>query len=239
MAIKGKGRTRTEQPVRAPRRGPVPVPVPFVEATGRSGRGGVPRRAARVLGRRLADERPPGAGRPPRAPQQELLRRRAGAAWETFVETQVGTIGTVTEGPPARGPAAGLRRTAGLAEKHAEGRRRDAPGCRCRRQGGVGGDRVLRALELRSPARGSTRARCCGSSRRGTSWSLRSRSRARRRSSGSPRRDLDVADRAAAIARAQTLLALADAAMVRFQTHQNEALTAAGIIRQPGLPPGA
>ena len=29
MAIKGKGRTKTRQPVRAPRRGPVPVPVPF------------------------------------------------------------------------------------------------------------------------------------------------------------------------------------------------------------------
>jgi len=34
MAIKGKGRTRTKQPVRAPRRGPVPVPVPFVRRRG-------------------------------------------------------------------------------------------------------------------------------------------------------------------------------------------------------------
>ena len=34
MAIKGKGRTRARQPVRAPRRGPVPVPVPFFRRRG-------------------------------------------------------------------------------------------------------------------------------------------------------------------------------------------------------------
>ncbi len=53
---------------------------------------------------------------------------------------------------------------------------------------------------------------------------------------------LDVADRAGVLGRAQSLLAEADAAMARFQTHHVEALSAAGINpQQPGLPglPGA
>ena len=33
MAIKGKGKTRSKQPARAPKRGPVPVPKPFAQRT--------------------------------------------------------------------------------------------------------------------------------------------------------------------------------------------------------------
>jgi hypothetical protein len=33
MAIKGKGKTKTKQPARAPKRGPVPVPKPFAQRT--------------------------------------------------------------------------------------------------------------------------------------------------------------------------------------------------------------
>ena len=100
MAIKGKGRTKTRQPVRAPRREPVPVPVPFAK------RRGVQALAAFIAGLlvfwggiwltnglREQDQTTESA-------QQELLRRRAGAAWKSFIETQVGTIGTVTEGSP-------------------------------------------------------------------------------------------------------------------------------------------
>jgi hypothetical protein len=48
--------------------------------------------------------------------------------------------------------------------------------------------------------------------------------------------DLEGMDRRAAIARAQALLADAEAATIRFQTHQTEALASAGIIRQPTIP---
>jgi hypothetical protein len=51
---------------------------------------------------------------------------------------------------------------------------------------------------------------------------------------------LDVGDRGGVLDRATSLLAEADAAIARFQTHQIEALTAAGIQPQrpalPGLP---
>jgi hypothetical protein len=48
--------------------------------------------------------------------------------------------------------------------------------------------------------------------------------------------DLEGKDRRAALARVGALLADADQAVLRFQTHQGEALAAAGIIRQPTLP---
>ena len=48
--------------------------------------------------------------------------------------------------------------------------------------------------------------------------------------------DLEGKDRRDAIASAESLLNLADAAVLRFQTHQTEALAAAGIIRQPTIP---
>ena len=48
--------------------------------------------------------------------------------------------------------------------------------------------------------------------------------------------DLEGKDRRGAIARAESLLNLADAAVLRFQTHQTEALASAGIIRQPTIP---
>ncbi|MDP9118719.1 MAG: hypothetical protein M3M93_00375, partial [Actinomycetota bacterium] len=91
MAIKGKGRTRTRQSVRAPRRGPVPVPVPFAR------RRGVQVIAAFVAGLlvfwggiwltnglRAQDTSE-------RDREEELLRRRAGAAWENVVATELGT----------------------------------------------------------------------------------------------------------------------------------------------------
>ena len=102
MAIKGKGRTRTKQPVRAPRRGPVPVPVPFFQ-----------RRGVQVVAAFLAGSLVFWGGvwltnglraqdTSERDREQELLQRRAGAAWENLVATEVGAIGQIQEGnPPA------------------------------------------------------------------------------------------------------------------------------------------
>ena len=100
MAIKGKGRTRTKQPVRAPRRGPVPVPVPFVR------RRGVQVVAAFLVGAlvfwggvwltnglRAQDTSE-------RDREQELQQRRAGAAWENLVATEVGTSGRSRRAAP-------------------------------------------------------------------------------------------------------------------------------------------
>src|SRR5215216_1926235 len=100
MAIKGKGRTKARRPVRAPRRGPVPVPVPFAK------RRGVQALAAFLAGllvfwggiwltNGLREQ-----DRATQADAQDLLRRRAGSAWKTFIESQLGTIGTVQEGTP-------------------------------------------------------------------------------------------------------------------------------------------
>ena len=86
MAIKGKGRTKTRQPVRAPSRGPVPVPVPFAK------RRGVQALAAFLAGLlvfwggiwltnglreqdRTAQRRRAGAAAPPRRLRMEDLHR--------------------------------------------------------------------------------------------------------------------------------------------------------------------
>jgi hypothetical protein len=100
MAIKGKGRTRARQPIRAPRREPVAVPVPFMR------RRGVQLTAAFIAGllvfwggiwltNGLRAER---ASEEEQA--AELRRRQAGAAWNDLVKEQIGTIGSFTEGRP-------------------------------------------------------------------------------------------------------------------------------------------
>ncbi|HET9671318.1 MAG TPA: hypothetical protein VFQ40_00545 [Actinomycetota bacterium] len=100
MAIKGKGRTRARQPVRAPRRGPVEVKPPFAL------RRGVQAVAAFVAGLLVfwggvwltnglraqdADER---------ERTEALRRRQAGSAWNQLVNTELGAIGVVQEGRP-------------------------------------------------------------------------------------------------------------------------------------------
>ena len=237
MAIKGKGRTKTRQPVRAPRRGPVPVPVPFVR------RRGVQALAAFVAGLLVfwggiwltnglrAEDRAA------RADAQELQRRRAGSAWKTFIETQVGTIGTVQEGAPpvvlpdVRTTLTRLtHRTPGNA---ATGLREAAAGARTVSSEiekydlaslltGKGFDRgeALRYLSARDEII--------------TSLTLMREAALL----GVSAAKLGIADRAEVLARAQSLVADADGAMVRFQTHQLEALSAAGFNPQPGLPGG-
>jgi hypothetical protein len=236
MAIKGKGRTKTKQPVRAPRRGPVPVPVPFVR------RRGVQAMAAFLagvlvfwggvwltIGLRAQD-------RTTRTEEQDLLRRRAGASWKSLIETEVGTIGTVQEGsPPVVLPE--VRTT--LTEL---GERTPADAVAALQDAATGATDVSGAIEsydLASSLTGkgfdkgqvlrflSARDELLASLTLNREAALLGVAAAR----------LDVADRAGVLGRAQSLLAEADAAMARFQTHQVEALSAAGINpQQPGLP---
>jgi hypothetical protein len=235
MAIKGKGRTKARQPVRAPRRGPVPVPVPFAK------RRGVQALAAFLAGLlvfwgaiwltnglRAQD-------RTAEADAEELLRRRAGSAWKTFIETQLGTIGTVQEGTlpvvlPNIGPSLTqlAERTPEAATETLQGAAADAKTVAEEIENydlsgtiaGQGFDRgeALRFLAARDELLTSLRL-------------MREAALL-----GVVGAKLDVGDRAGVLARAQSLLADAATAMTRFQTHQLEALSAAGFAPQPVMP---
>jgi hypothetical protein len=241
MAIKGKGRTKTKQPVRAPRRGPVPVPVPFVR------RRGVQALAAFLAGLlvfwggvwltnglRAQD-------RTTLTEEQDLLRRRAGASWKSLIETEVGTIGTVQEGsPPVVLPEVRTTLTE-LAERtpaDAVAAMQDAAAGAREVSGAIESYDLASALTGKGFDKGqvlrflSARDELLSSLTLTREAALLGVAAAR----------LDVADRAGMLGRAQALLAEADAAMARFQTHHIEALSAAGINpQQPGLPglPGA
>jgi hypothetical protein len=238
MAIKGKGRTRARQPVRSPRREPVPVPVPFVQ------RRWVQLTAAFVAGllifmggvwltNGLRDQ-----DAAEEATRQELVRRRAGTAWQALVQEEVGALGTVTiEAPPAIlpqvGATLGALAEAGRIPEDAVSTLR-AAAADARRvhdaveayalSGEVSGkgfrpEQVLRYLSARDELL--------------TALSLYEE--AARLGMAAAR--LDSEDRARVAAQAQALVAMAEAALARFQTHQIEALSAAGIRpEQPTLP---
>ncbi len=235
MAIKGKGRTRARQTVRAPRRGPVPVPVPFVR------RRGVQVVAAFLAGLFLfwgavwLTNGLRSQDTSERNREQELLRRRAGAAWENQVATEVGKIGQLTEGrppvilPQVRGSIAGLAektpedavetlRTAANDAKETVDAITAYQLSSSVADKGFDQGQVLRFLNARDEL-------------------LTSIEFARQAALvGVLAADLEGRDRREALARAEALLADADAAIIRFQTHQTEALAAAGIIRQPTIP---
>ncbi len=235
MAIKGKGRTRARQPVRAPRRGPVPVPVPFFR-----------RRGVQLLGAFLAGSLLFWGGvwltnglraqdTSDRDREQELLQRRTGAAWEKLVSTEVGTIGQIQEGQPPvilpqvraavtalaketpEGAVSVLQKAAADAKKAMEAIQKDALSSSLRDKGFSEGD-VLRFLSARDELVTSIQLY-----REAALLSVVAA-------------ELQGKDRGSALARAESLLTLADAAVLRFQTHQAEALAAAGIIRQPTIP---
>ena len=235
MAIKGKGRTKARQPVRAPRRGPVPVPVPFFR---RRGVQAVAAFLAGLLvfwggvwltnGLRAQDSTE-------RNREQELLRRRTGAAWENLVAAEVGKIGQLVEGrPPVILPQ--IRETVSrLTEKTpndaVETLQKAASDAKAAMDAvqayqlssslagkGFDAGQVLRFLSARDELV--------------TSIEL-SRQAAL---SGVLAADLEGNDRREALARVRALLADADQALIRFQTHQSEALAAAGIVRQPTIP---
>lgn len=235
MAIKGKGRTRAKQPVRAPRRGPVPVPLPFFR------RRGVQLVAAFLVGllvfwggvwltNGLRAENTSERDR-----EQELLKRRTGAAWEKLVSTEVGTIGQVQAGqPPVILPqvrsvitvlakktpsgAASALQTAAKDAKAAIDAIEKYQLSSSLIDKGFRPDEVLRFLSARDELV--------------TSIQLYREAALL----GVVAAELEGKDRETGIARAQGLLTLADAAVLRFQTHETEALAAAGIIRQPTIP---
>ena len=235
MAIKGKGRTRTRQSVRAPRRGPVPVPVPFAR------RRGVQVIAAFVAGLLVfwggiwltnglrAQETSEGDR------EQELLRRRAGAAWGDLVTTEVGKIGQITEGrppvllPEVRELLSGLagRRPKGATDTlgtAADDAKKTTDAIETYELSSSLADKgfdqgqVLRFLSARDELLTAIEF-----SRQATLVGVLAV-------------DLEGNTRRAALARAQALFADGDAALLRFQTHHTEALAAAGIIRQPTIP---
>jgi hypothetical protein len=236
MAIKGKGRTKARQPVRAPRREPVPVPVPplrrrWVQLTAAFVAGLLIFMGGVWLTNGLRDQ-----DDAERSTQQELERRRAGSAWQTLVENEVGKLGEVTfEAPPVI-----LTNLGATLDGLAEGTREDAAPTLRRTAadvkqvqdaiegfalaGQVGGKgftagEVLRYLSARDELL--------------TALNLYRQAAAL----GVAASRLDVADRAPVLAQARATMAMAQAALARFQVHQIEALNAAGIQpQQPGIP---
>ena len=100
MAIKGKGKTKTRQPVRAPRRAPVEVKPPFFQ------RRRVQLLAAFVAGVALVmfgiwvsnGLRQQRADKEAKADASK--QRVAGLAWQSAVEGEIGKIGTIAPGAP-------------------------------------------------------------------------------------------------------------------------------------------
>jgi hypothetical protein len=235
VAIKGKGRTKTKQPVRAPRRGPVPVPVPFAK------RRGVQALAAFLAGllvfwggiwltNGLRQE-----DRASRTEAQDLLKRRAASAWKSLVETEVGTIGTVQEGtPPVILPQIPAILTA-LANRTPEdvvATLKDAAAGAKDVSATIGAYALSRSItEKGFDAAGALRFL---SARDELVLALDLTRESALLGVAAAR--LDVADRGAVLARAQSLLAQASAAMARFQADHAQALSAAGINVQPTLP---
>jgi hypothetical protein len=235
MAIKGKGRTRTKQPVRAPRRGPVPVPVPFVR------RRGVQVVAAFLVGAlvfwggvwltnglRAQDTSA-------RDREQELQRRRAGAAWENLVATELRAIGQIQEGnPPVILPQ--IRAvTTSLAEKTPEdavSTLQTAADGASEAIDGIAGYELSSSLSGKGFQRDEVLRFLSARDELVNSIQLYREAALL----GVVATDVEGKDRRATIRRAESLLNLADAAVLRYQTHQTEALAAAGIIRQPTIP---
>jgi hypothetical protein len=238
MAIKGKGRTKARQPVRAPRRGPVPVPVPFAK------RRGVQALAAFLAGllvfwggiwltNGLREQ-----DRVATADAQELLRRRAGSAWKTFIESQLGTIGTVQEGaPPVLLPDIGpaLTQLADSTPKAAKAAAETLQGAAADAStvsGEIERYDLSSAIAGKGFDKGDALRFLAARDEVATALTLMREAALL----GVAASKLDVADRAGVLARAESILAEAAAAMTRFQTHHLEALSAAGFNPQPGLP---
>jgi hypothetical protein len=235
MAIKGKGRTRTKQPVRAPRRGPVPVPVPFVR-----------RRSVQVVAAFLVGALVFWGGvwltnglraqdTSERDREQELQQRRAGPAWENLVATEVRAIGQIQEGnPPVILPQ--IRAvTTSLAEKtprDAVSTLQTAADGASEAIDGIAGYQLSSSLSGKGFQRDEVLRFLSARDELVNSIQLYREAALL----GVLATDVEGKDRRATIKRAESLLNLADAAVLRYQTHQTEALAAAGIIRQPTIP---
>ena len=236
MAIKGKGRARTRRPsVGAPRRGPVPVPVPLAQRTG-----------VRLLAAFVAGLLVFWGGiwltnglRAERATEQEraavLRRRQAGSAWNQLVTNEVNKIGTFQAGrppvilPEVRSILRDLRRNdpndaADRLETTADGANEvtdaidgfDLTGTI--RDKGFDENAVLRFISARDELVSAIDlARQAGLL-------------------GVVATRLQGADRRDVLERAEDLLTLSDTAVTRFFQDHTEAMAAAGIVQQPTLP---
>jgi hypothetical protein len=170
-----------------------------------------------------------------RAREQELLQRRTGAAWEKFVATEVGAIGQVQEGqPPVILPQVRAAITA-LAQKTPKGAvstLQTAAKDASKAIDDIGKDQLSSSLSGKGFQQGEVLRFLSARDELVTSIQLYREAALL----GVLAADLQGKERTAAIARADELLNIADAAVLRFQTHQTEALAAAGIIRQPTIP---
>lgn len=235
MAIKGKGKTRAKRPVRAPRRGPVPVPVPFAR-----------RRGVQIVAAFLAGLLVFWGGiwltnglreqdRTERDSEEELLRRRAGTAWENLVGSEAGAIGTIQEGqPPVILPQVRATIT-GLADgtpKNAVTTLQEAAANAKEAIDGIGEYQLSSSLADKGFDSGEVLRFLSARDELITSIELYRQAALL----GVLAADLEGRGRTSALARAEALLTTADTALVRFQTHQTEALAGAGIIRQPTIP---
>ena len=240
MAIKGKGRTRARPTTRAPKREAVPVPLPWVR------RRWVQMLAAFLAGllvfwgaiwltNGLRDQ-----GRTSEQASETLLRRRAGNAWQSMIGTELEQVGGQHElgAPPVVFPQ--VRSTlgdlgSGTPEDAASSLREAAAQARTvasavqnydlsESLAGKGFDKgaVLRFLSARDELT--------------TAMTLYREAALL----GVAAAKLDPGDRDQVLGRAQSLVGQAEAALSRFETHQIEALSAAGIHPAnpalPGLP---
>jgi hypothetical protein len=223
--------------VRAPRRGPVPVPVPFAR------RRGVQVVAAFVAGLlvywggvwltnglRTQDTSE-------RDREQELLRRRAGAAWQNLVATEAGAIGQVEEGrPPVILPQvrASITRLADKTPEDAVSTLQTAAQDAQEAIDGIDAYELSDSIRNKGFEQGQVLRFLSARDELVASIELYRQAALL----GVLAADLEGRDRRAALARAEGLLSSADTALFRFQTHQGEALAAAGIIQQPTIPGG-
>jgi hypothetical protein len=237
MAIKGKGRTRARQPVRAPRRAPVPVKPPLAR------RRGVQALAAFVAGLLVFwggvwltnGLRAEQAGERNRT--EAIQRRQVGSSWNQLVSTEVGKIGQVQEGrPPVILPE--VRATIGELKE-------DTPkGAVAQLQADAAqAKRVIDAIaafDLSGTIRGK------GFDQTGVLRFLSARDELidaidlYRECAllAAAAADLEPRDRNGVLDRAEALLAKADNAVSRFYLHHTEAMAAAGIVQQPTFPGG-
>ena len=240
MAIKGKGRTRARPTARAPKREAVPVPVPWVR------RRWVQMLAAFLAGllvfwgaiwltNGLRDERSSSE-----QARESLEKRRAGTAWQSMIGTELGKVGGQHElgSPPVVFPqirstladlekrtpeeaASSLREIATQSKAIADAVQKYALSESLADKGFDKGS-VLRFLSARDEIT--------------TAMTLYREAALL----GASAAKLDPQDRAEVLARAQSLVVQAQAALQRFETHQIEALSAAGIHPTnpalPGLP---
>ena len=242
MAIKGKGRTRARPTARAPKREAVPVPLPWIR------RRWVQMLAAFLAGllvfwgaiwltNGLRNERDSSE-----QARQSLERRRAGTAWQSMIGTELGKVGGQHElgSPPIVFPQ--MRST--LADL-ANGTPKDAAASlrQIATQSKVMADAVQKYALSESVAgkgfdKGSVLRFLSARDELTTAMTLYREAALL----GTAAAKLDPKDRAEVLGRAQSLVVQAQAALQRFETHQIEALSAAGIHpANPALPglPGA